>query len=498
MIKRISAAIITSALICQCVPAFAARTFTDLGEDHWAYGVVNTLVDEGTINGYEDGSFKPENTVTRAEFVKMIGIASETKVEFSDVTADHWAYDYISYTEMEASYDNVFEPGRPITRGETLPVLWIRAGKPDVKDIPASITAQANSKNEDAVNWGYGYGVMVGDDGENLRLNDTLTRAEAAALIIKARNSKSQINFDDISSVPADIYEYIYNSMAMFDTPYEADGTITNGEVARAAVRLSENEYTPTYSMYYVAPVDFQHKYANDLAAIAPLCAVGEKNITAEYIDKNATVEDAEAMMLLAFSKRISKSLNEKFEGAANPSAPITKKQLVQMMMQFDKLVGMQISCSTEINSLGDFVRNNEHTNTDKATYPTNYTDYSAIIEGIPAPVYEAALKGDAKPKETFTFALDFTSLFANKCRQLEEAALSAYGADVDITYYPSLTYDTGSGYAIRVKCSVNSVSKPIAASDLFDSILYGNTNSLKAGNVFFAEVDFGTYAIYQ
>lgn len=494
MKRKISAAIIGMTLIFQSIPAFAAKTFTDLAENHWAYSVVNTLVEEGTINGYEDGSFKPANTVTRAEFIKMIGTASETKVEFSDVSPSHWAYNYISYTELAASYDNVFEPDRPITRGETLPVLWIRAGKPTVSDIPANITSQANGKNEEAVQWGYGYGIMVGNDGVNLRLNDTLTRAEAAALIIKARNHKAQINFDDASG----IYEYVYNSSVLFDTPYEKNGTITNGELARAAVRLSSCEYTPTYATYYVRPVSFEHKYAYDLSAIAPLCSVGIENITAEFIDKPATVKDAESMMKLAFSKRVFKSINEDFNGSNNPSASVTKRQLVQMLMQFDKSVGMQVSSSTEIDSTGEYIRNNEHINTNRNTYPENYTDFSTIIEGVPTEVYAATLKGSAKPLDSFKFALDFTSMFAAKCKQLEEIALSVYGADIDITYYPSLTYDTGSSYAIRIKCTVNSVSKQVPATELFENVLYGNTNTLKAGDVFFAEVDFGTYAIYQ
>ena len=498
MIKRIFAATIGAALMLQALPALAARTFTDLDEKHWAYSVVNTLVDEGTINGYEDGSFKPTNTVTRAEFVKMIGIASETKVEFSDVTPDHWAYDYISYTEMEASYDDVFEPGRAITRRETLPVLWIRAGKPAVSDIPANITAQANGKNEDAVKWGYAYGVMVGDDGVNLRLDDTLTRAEAAALIIKARNSKEQVNFGQSEKTDIDIYEYVYNSMAMFDTPYEANGTITNGEMARASVRLASDEHTPTYGSYYVAETNFKHKYANDLSAVAPICPIGKENVTAEFIDKEATIEDVEHMLRSAFSIRQRKSFLEEFDGASDKSAKATKKQIAQMLIQFGRSCGMLTSVTTEQDEYLDYITNIEIANTDMNTYPKNYMDYSGIIANVPNAVYETARIGNNKPVDSFTFAVDFSALFANKCKQLEEIAKSQYGADVDILFYPSLAYDTGSGYAIRIKCTVNSVSKAVSATDLFKTVLAGNSGSLKAGDVFFAEVDFGTYAIFE
>ena len=47
------------------INAFGAD-FNDFGQDHWAYGYVTKLVENGTINGFEDGSFRPEGTVTRA------------------------------------------------------------------------------------------------------------------------------------------------------------------------------------------------------------------------------------------------------------------------------------------------------------------------------------------------------------------------------------------------------------------------------------------------
>ncbi|MBQ1211095.1 MAG: S-layer homology domain-containing protein, partial [Clostridia bacterium] len=59
-----------------CAISVSAMTFTDLNESHWAYANVQTLVNDGTVKGYEDGSFKPEGTVTRAEFVKMLGTSS--------------------------------------------------------------------------------------------------------------------------------------------------------------------------------------------------------------------------------------------------------------------------------------------------------------------------------------------------------------------------------------------------------------------------------------
>jgi len=49
-----------------------AAGFTDLDETHWAYPHVSELVEKGVINGYEDGTFRPDANVTRAELAKLL------------------------------------------------------------------------------------------------------------------------------------------------------------------------------------------------------------------------------------------------------------------------------------------------------------------------------------------------------------------------------------------------------------------------------------------
>lgn len=83
-------------------------SFADVGE-HWAKGYINALAAKGVINGYEDGTFRPDNAVTRAEAAKIAnGAAGRTPSEsalgtvicpFSDVSRDFWGY----YDIMEAA-----------------------------------------------------------------------------------------------------------------------------------------------------------------------------------------------------------------------------------------------------------------------------------------------------------------------------------------------------------------------------------------------------------
>lgn len=83
----------------------AAETkFNDI-DDHWAENVIEKWQDSGYINGYPDGSFKPNNPVTRAELSKILSSAFElektTELNYEDTSNSEWYYPYL---EKTASY----------------------------------------------------------------------------------------------------------------------------------------------------------------------------------------------------------------------------------------------------------------------------------------------------------------------------------------------------------------------------------------------------------
>lgn len=65
-----------------------AQLFDDVTTDHWSYEAIRYMVAKGAVNGYEDGTFLPDNPVTRAEFVKMAVTAAGIKVDTGDVEED--------------------------------------------------------------------------------------------------------------------------------------------------------------------------------------------------------------------------------------------------------------------------------------------------------------------------------------------------------------------------------------------------------------------------
>ncbi len=124
------------------VPVFAAD-FTDLTSEHDAFEAVNVLGKLGVINGYEDGSFKPENNVTRAEFTAMLlrtrgmGSIGSTSIEnppFPDVTTSDvsWAIGNIRTAQgmgvINGYEDGTFRPKNNVSYEEAIKMMVCALG----------------------------------------------------------------------------------------------------------------------------------------------------------------------------------------------------------------------------------------------------------------------------------------------------------------------------------------------------------------------------------
>ena len=120
-------------------PAAYADSFSDI-KGHWAEAQIKTMVEYGIINGYPDGSFKPDGKITRAEFASLIVKSFKlTKAEGKsfDDTSDHWAKDAIGTANaagiVKGYSDTAFGPDDPITR-EQMAVMIVKAAKLTVED----------------------------------------------------------------------------------------------------------------------------------------------------------------------------------------------------------------------------------------------------------------------------------------------------------------------------------------------------------------------------
>lgn len=104
-----------------------SQKFTDVSKDAWYASNIGDLAPSKILEGYPDGTFKPENSITRAEFVTMLhkrltDVITQGKT-FSDVPETHWAYKYINSFASDGYEDGTFRPDNHITRAEAVAMI---------------------------------------------------------------------------------------------------------------------------------------------------------------------------------------------------------------------------------------------------------------------------------------------------------------------------------------------------------------------------------------
>ena len=106
------------------------NNYSDVSEDAWYNNAVSTLSNAGIIDGYEDGTFKPDGNITRAEFATIAVRFFEATYDGGDLFSDiagHWAQDYINEAAnagiVDGYPDGTFQPQQLITRAEAMTMV---------------------------------------------------------------------------------------------------------------------------------------------------------------------------------------------------------------------------------------------------------------------------------------------------------------------------------------------------------------------------------------
>lgn len=106
------------------------NSFKDVEGARWSNEAISSMTNGGYIKGYPDGTFKPENCITRAEFATLISRfteASSTNADYYKDIYDHWAKDYIQTAAdkgwLEGYEDGTFRPNQYITRADVIAIM---------------------------------------------------------------------------------------------------------------------------------------------------------------------------------------------------------------------------------------------------------------------------------------------------------------------------------------------------------------------------------------
>lgn len=149
------------------------KTFDDVPANAWYAKAVNTLASLGVVSGVGNGDFEPERSITRAEFTSIAMKFAEGKTGgtniFSDVKSTDWFYRAVvnstQYGWIHGYGDGTFRPNNPITRVEVTAIVNNMLGREADVDFVTEHYDELNHFSDLAVShWGYYHIVEATND----------------------------------------------------------------------------------------------------------------------------------------------------------------------------------------------------------------------------------------------------------------------------------------------------------------------------------------------
>ena len=163
-------------------------------DGHWAKADIEKFIKLGYVNGYEDNTFRPENQITRAEFIKLVNrvfhLTEKSNISFKDINTKDWYYEdlriAVKYGYINGYEDNTFRADNPITRQEAMKIITTLKNNKDSNldkiyqylDF-REIDSWANEYVEGAIEAGY----IKGDENKLLKPKGNITRAESVTML---------------------------------------------------------------------------------------------------------------------------------------------------------------------------------------------------------------------------------------------------------------------------------------------------------------------------
>ena len=206
--KKLAVLLTAFTLICSFfvadTEAYAKSKFKDVTTSHWATKEVEFLTGRSVIQGYPDGSFKPNSYLTRVQIARMIqrekkySLADRSDPQLKDVTTENEDFPIISAVMSEGIFkdvvkNNEFKPNASVTRAEMASILakaynLTGTSTTQFKDVAKTSWAypsiQAVAKNQ----------ITTGYDDGTFKPNAFLTRAQFSAFMTRTLDKSYRVS----------------------------------------------------------------------------------------------------------------------------------------------------------------------------------------------------------------------------------------------------------------------------------------------------------------
>lgn len=177
------------------LPLTVSAAFSDVASDHWAISYITKLTESGVINGYPDGTFGPNDTLTKGAFLKLIVTASLDGIDFTQVAGDfdHWAAPYVKIAENygilkigEITKENIDDPMSRIDVIKVLSLCDINMRGREQKSLDYltfSDISDLDTASEILLNHAVASEIIGGYPDGTFKPQNNLTRAEASKIL---------------------------------------------------------------------------------------------------------------------------------------------------------------------------------------------------------------------------------------------------------------------------------------------------------------------------
>lgn len=239
-----TAAAVMAATAVTPVAAFAASTtsFPDVPAGEYA-DAINNLAGKGILNGFDDGTFKPNDPVLREQAAKILATALKLDTtgteNYPDVSPDNWSYKYIVAVTKAGIFggdeSGKFNPFDNLTRQEAAKIIVKAFGFKGSSELTFGDKANIQSWAVPYVKTAVANGILKGDDQGNFNPNANIKRGDFALMIQRALNAVENAKTPKVESVSAINAKQIE---IKFNTAMDKDSVtdVTKYSIKRAGV----------------------------------------------------------------------------------------------------------------------------------------------------------------------------------------------------------------------------------------------------------------------
>ncbi|GLI08977.1 hypothetical protein YDYSG_50090 [Paenibacillus tyrfis] len=275
------AVVLGALLLCNVMPAGVSANgseFKDVSPDHWGYETISWAKESGIVDGYPDGTFKPEQSVGQTEFLAMLIRAYKPK-GFSEQSSDNdWRTPYIQYGFKMGWGASYITP--PASKLSSFP-------KPEISEprmYVAKLITNASGRSydfDDSIRFLLDSGLSNGKTDNTVsgfQGNELLTRAEAVTFI---KNVKSKLDM----LYPAPEFITTYDPKTLTLSPLEAfplnvEQPVIYGDYSHIILTTPSSGYNLIHDPSYTISGTVEK-------------AVGEElNLTVEYWDNGEFISE--------------------------------------------------------------------------------------------------------------------------------------------------------------------------------------------------------------